>query len=64
MAKGLFDNDASVAAAARTPKLFHHGLEKRGRDSQIMRRAFRGAEFLADRLKGCRGLVVSAYVAQ
>ena len=60
----LFDDDASALGAARLGELLHDHPEQRRRDGEVVRRPLRGAEFLADGLKGRRVVVVAVNVAQ
>src|SRR5947208_16037742 len=62
--EGLFDDDARVAGAARSPEPPDHGLEQARRDGEVVERAFRAAERSAQRLERGRIAVVAAHVAK
>ena len=54
----------ALLGAAGLGQLFHHSAEGRGRNGQIIGRALRGTEFLAERLKRRRVIVIAIHIAQ
>src|SRR5258705_9255887 len=60
----FFNDDASAFGAVRLGQLFDNQAEQPRWDGEVMRRPLRGAELLANRLKGCRVVIVTVDVTQ
>src|SRR5215472_5061038 len=64
VAEGLFDNYPGARRAARFDQLFHNSAEQYRRNRQVMRRMPGILEFLAQRLKRGRVLVIAGHVSE
>src|SRR5262249_43637770 len=62
--KRFFNNDARVVRASSFAQLFHHCLEQRRRNGEIVRWPLRRAQLLPEGLKRRRVLIVAVNIAQ
>src|SRR5215510_3434607 len=62
--KGFFNDDASAFSAVRLRQLLHDQPKQRRWDGEVVRRPLRGAQLLADGLKGRRVLVVAVNIVE
>jgi len=62
--EGFFNDDASAFGAVRLRQLFYDQPEQRRWDGEVVRRLLRGAQLLADGLKGRRVLVVAVHIVE
>src|SRR4029450_14087638 len=62
--EGFFNDDASAFGAVRLRQLFYDQPEQRRWDGEVVRRPLRGAQLLADGLKGRRVLVVAVHIVE
>src|SRR5947207_4512065 len=60
----LHDDARSFLGTARSSELLHYRSEQHWRNSEVMRRSLREAEFPTDRLKRRRILVIAIHVTQ
>src|SRR5882724_469378 len=62
--EGFFDNDATTFATIRFRQVLHHGFEQDRRDGEVVCRALRALQFVAERGEGSWVLIVAVDVAE
>src|SRR4030095_5437522 len=62
--EGFFNDNASALSTVCLGQLFHDEPKQHGWDGEVVRRPLRGAQLLADGLKGCRVFIVPINITQ